>query len=112
MNKGHSSPRRGQSIVEYIIIIGIAIVALYALGPGFRRGVQSVVKATADQLAPQQNADQDFSADSSHLDISNTKTGTTVNRSKQELMYTTNTESAESTATATNTVTNTGFLQQ
>ena len=102
---------KGQSIVEYIIIIGIAIVARYTMGPAFRRGVQSVVKATADQLATQKNAEQDFSIDTSHLQVSQTKTSTSVDRNTQELNYTTRTASAETTATTSNAVTNTGFLQ-
>lgn len=110
MNGGRRSG--GQSIIEYVIIIGIAVMALYAMGPSFRRGVQSVIKSTADQLAPQKNAEQDFSSDTSHLDSSATKTNATVSRNTQELLYSTTTTSDESASTLTNTVTNSGFSQQ
>ena len=52
--------RRGQSILEYTIIVGIVTVVLYYMGTGIKRGVQSLIKVTADQVGNQQNADQDF----------------------------------------------------
>lgn len=102
---------RGQSVVEYIIIIGIAIMALYAMAPALRRGVQTVVKATADQLAPQSASDQDFSSDSSHLDRSVMNVNTAVSRNRQETLYSVRTASSETTATTTNATTNSGFIQ-
>ncbi len=61
--KGQTPPRQGgagQTIVEYIVLIGIITLALMAMGPLFKRGVQSLVKATADQIGNQQKADQDI----------------------------------------------------
>ena len=51
---------KGQTVVEYIVLIGIITVALFYMGPLFKRGVQSLVKVTSDQIGAQQNADQDF----------------------------------------------------
>ncbi len=50
----------GQTAVEYIVLIGIITVALFYMGPLFKRGVQSLVKVTSDQIGGQQNAEQDF----------------------------------------------------
>ena len=50
----------GQTILEYTIIVGIVTVVLYYMGTGIKRGVQSLVKVTADQMGNQQNSDQDF----------------------------------------------------
>ncbi len=50
----------GQTVVEYIVLIGIITAALIVMGPLFKRGVQSLVKVTSDQIGDQQNADQDF----------------------------------------------------
>ena len=52
--------RRGQTILEYTIIVGIVTVVLYYMGTGIKRGVQSLVKVTADQVGNQQNSDQEF----------------------------------------------------
>ena len=46
--------------MEYTIIVGIVAVVLSYMGTGIKRGVQSLVKVTADQVGNQQNADQDF----------------------------------------------------
>ncbi len=51
---------KGQTVVEYIVLIGIVTVALFYMGPLFKRGVQSLVKVTSDQIGGQQNAEQDF----------------------------------------------------
>ena len=53
--------RRGQTIVEYTILIGVVAVVLSYMGTGIKRGVQSLVKVTADQVGNQKNSDQDFS---------------------------------------------------
>ena len=50
---------RAQTMVEYIVLIGIVTVAVFYMGPLFKRGIQSVVKVTADQIGNQQNADQE-----------------------------------------------------
>ncbi|MBI3314570.1 MAG: class III signal peptide-containing protein [Candidatus Omnitrophica bacterium] len=51
---------RGQTTAEYIVLIGIITAALFYMGPLFKRGVQSLVKVTSDQIGAQQDAEQDF----------------------------------------------------
>ena len=60
--RGERQIGAGQSIMEYILLIGIVTVALTFMGPLFKRGLQSVVKVTADQIGDQRNADQDIVA--------------------------------------------------
>ncbi len=45
-------------MTEYVMIVGLAAAIFFAVSPLFRRGIQAVVKLTADQIAPQQNAEQ------------------------------------------------------
>ncbi len=67
--------RRGQTILEYTMIVGIVTVVLYYMGTGIKRGVQSLVKVTADQVGNQQNADQDFNdTQQGYMVASNTET--------------------------------------
>ncbi|MBI4308986.1 MAG: hypothetical protein HY591_01500 [Candidatus Omnitrophica bacterium] len=101
---------KGQTIVEYILIIGIAITVLYAMGPAFKRGVQSVIKATSDQLATQKDADQDF-ASGSFLASSNTQTQTNSQRNTRELLGATGTTVDEMARTTGNMLTDMGFSQ-
>ena len=104
--------RRGQNILEYIILIGIVTVALFYMGPAFKRGIQSVTKVTADQLAGQQNAEQDFDDDTGHLEISQTQTHSSSNKQVKERLYTTTVSVNEMTDSTTNSVTNGGFTAE
>lgn len=50
--------RRGQTLLEYIILIGFIVLAMYYMAPAFKRGTQSLIKATADQIGNQAESDQ------------------------------------------------------
>ena len=47
-----------QVLLEYIIIIGIVTIVLFAMYQMAKRGIQSIVKVTADQVGNQQSSDQ------------------------------------------------------
>lgn len=49
---------RAQSLIEYTVLIGIVTVVLFAMFNAVKRGIQSVIKVTADQVGNQQRADQ------------------------------------------------------
>ena len=110
---------RGQSILEYIIIVGIITVVLYYMGTGIKRGVQSLVKVTADQVGNQQNSDQAFNdTQQGYLESSNSATQGSKNKQIAEqgyipasgnAAYVTNISVNESSDTVTNTITNGGF---
>lgn len=113
--------RRGQSILEYTIIVGIVTVVLYYMGTGIKRGVQSLVKVTADQVGNQQNSDQDFKdTQQGYMQGANSVTQESRNKQITELgympasgnaVYVTNIAVNESSDTLTNTITNGGFTQ-
>jgi hypothetical protein len=100
---------QGQSLVEYIIIVGVVMTAVYFMAPSFKRGTQSIIKATADQLAAQENSEQDYSAGSSHLDTSNSMVSMGSNKEIYETAAGTQTIVSETSQTFTNTVTNAGI---
>ena len=111
--------RRGQSILEYTIIVGIVTLVLFYMGTGVKRGVQSLVKVTADQVGIQQNSDQDFNdTQEGYMNASNSTTQDMENKMVTELgyipasgnaVYLTNASYNDSTFTMTNTITNAGF---
>jgi Flp pilus assembly pilin Flp len=102
--------RRGQTILEYTIIVGIVAVMLSYMGTGIKRGLQSLVKVTADQVGNQQNSDQDFNdAAQGYMEGSNTQTQQNNAKQVLEAMYVTNTVYNESSITMVNTITNGGF---
>lgn len=49
---------RAQTLLEFTAIIGLVVVALVVMSPLFKRSIQSVIKVTADQLAPQNASEQ------------------------------------------------------
>jgi Flp pilus assembly pilin Flp len=110
--------RRGQTILEYTIIVGIVSVVLFYMGTGVKRGVQSLVKVTADQVGNQQNSDQDFNDAQGYLQQSNSATQQYSNKQITELgyipasgnaVYGTSILTNEYTETQTNSITNGGF---
>ena len=56
-----------QSMLEYMIILGVVTVVLVALGPLFKRGIQAVVRLVADQFQTQANAEQKVTPTSGYL---------------------------------------------
>lgn len=111
--------RRGQSILEYTMIVTILTVVLYYMGTSIKRGVQSLVKVTADQVGNQQNADQDFNdTQQGYMVASNTEIQEIINNQNTEFGYISITNNAiyssnkvfnETTSSVTNTFTNGGF---
>jgi Flp pilus assembly pilin Flp len=111
--------RHGQSILEYTIIVGIVTLALVYMGTSIKRGVQSLLKVTADQVGNQQNSDQDFSdTQQGFMEASNSSTQEINNKqivetgyipSSGTAVYLGNTSYNDSTYTMTNTITNGGF---
>jgi predicted PurR-regulated permease PerM len=113
--------RRGQSILEYIIIVGIVTVVLYYMGTGIKRGVQSLVKVTADQVGNQQNSDQDFN-DTQQGYMANYNSVTQESKNKQvtesgyipasgNAVYVMNTSLNDVAYTVSNIITNGGFTE-
>ena len=54
-------------MTEYVMVIGLAAAVFFAMSPLFKRAIQSIVKLTADQIAPQQNAEQRITPLSGYL---------------------------------------------
>lgn len=96
----------GQSIIEYILLVGIVTLVLIYMGTDFKRGIQSVVKVTADQMGTQVNSDQDFNSASGFLSSSVTNTWTGHGQSVNEVTGNVTTEGEDYTQMLTNTVTN------
>ena len=113
--------RRGQTILEYTIMVGIIAVMLSYMGTGIKRGVQSLVKVTADQVGNQENSDQDYTDDQQGYMVASNSASQEA-RSKQitetgyipqtgPTVYVSNTSVNERTDTQSNTITNGGFTQ-
>jgi len=50
--------RKAQSLLEYIFLIGIVTMVFFAMSTFIKRGLQGVIKVTADQIGNQQDSEQ------------------------------------------------------
>ena len=103
---------RGQSILEYMMIVSILTVGLTYIGTGIKRGVQNMVKITADQVGNQANSDQDFIDPLSGFEQTSTsQTNESSNKTVIQQHNMTNSIYEDTTYTASNSVTNAGFTE-
>lgn len=50
---------KAQSILEYVVLLGIVGLALGTMGLYFRRSIQSVIKIAADELGSQEDTEEE-----------------------------------------------------
>ncbi|MBU3934113.1 hypothetical protein KKD20_06895 [Patescibacteria group bacterium] len=50
---------KGQSIIEYALILGIVVIALSAMQVYVKRGIQAGIKIAADEMGAQEYAETD-----------------------------------------------------
>jgi Flp pilus assembly pilin Flp len=48
----------GQTFIEYTLMVGALVAVMIAMTPMMRRGIQAMVKVTADQIGTQQGSEQ------------------------------------------------------
>ena len=51
--------KKGQTFIEYTLLLGIVVAVITALNPLVRRGAQAMVKLVADQIGNQKEAEQE-----------------------------------------------------
>lgn len=73
INKKNIKKLHGQSVLEYVLLVGIITVVLSAMFQLIKRGSQSLVKVAADELSVQKNSDQTFSNQQGYLDHSDSQ---------------------------------------
>ena len=103
---------RAQGVLEYIILVGIIVVALIAMTQAIKRGAQSIIKEGADQLAAQQNADQSFSNTTGYLDSQNTVVADDRQKQVVERVGIINYVQDDASYSLMNSSTNMGFSQE
>jgi len=100
---------KGQTILEYVIVLGIVIIILFTMTPLIRRGTQSMIKLVADQIGDQEAAEQQFDQ-SGHLKASYAMTRVSSNRNIQDRFDETAFFTEQSILTEGNTLLNLGFI--
>ena len=104
--------RRAQSILEYMMVIGIVALVLTVMGPIFKRGIQSVIKSTADQIGVQNQADQTVTNTSGYLVESFTNRRIASDTLTEQSYGDVATTYVDAITTTSNTLTNLGFTRE
>src|SRR3989338_416546 len=100
--------KKGQSILEYTVLLGVIVLVMFGMGPMLKRGVQSLIKFVADQVGVQQNAEQKFD-ESGHLESTYISTRSTTDKRTRG---TANYMFSDSVETTSDALINLGFTEE
>ena len=103
--------KKGQSILEYTIVLGVIVIIMFTMGPMLKRGTQSLIKLVADQVGVQNNADQRFD-ESGHLEASYAATRGSMDKQTLDFVGSTTYVFNDLTSTQSNALINLGFTEQ
>ena len=103
--------KKGQSILEYTIVLGVIVIIMFTMGPMLKRGTQSLIKLVADQVGVQKNADQRFD-DSGHLEASYAAARGSMDKQTLDFVGSTTDVFNDLTSTQSNALINLGFTEQ
>ena len=103
--------KKGQSILEYTILLGVIVLVMFAMGPMLKRGTQSLIKVVADQVGVQQNAEQKFD-DTGYLESSYAATSGFTDKQTRDLVGTITYFFNDETVTTSNALINLGYTEE
>ncbi len=103
---------RGQTMLEYTIILGLIVTALMVMSPMFKRSIQGMVKVVADQIGVKKNSDQSFDEETGHMDRSYSASRSTMGKQTTQVLNTISYTYGDTAGIATNTVLNLGFANE
>jgi hypothetical protein len=104
--------KRAQTISEYVILITIIVAFMMSMFTYVKRGTQGLIRAAADMVGYQKNAEQDFSGKGGYVDKSDTTTHSYANQDTITWPGTYLKISREGTDTATQSESNLGFTAE
>lgn len=76
---------RAQSISEYVLVIGLVSAALVGMQVYMKRGIQAVVKDSADELGIQEDSEIDVEKGTTTYSKTNTITGPSTRETREAL---------------------------
>ena len=104
---------KAQSLGEYVLVISIVSMVVMVMFPLAKRGTQSLIKVSADQIGLQKNSEQDFSNDiGGYTEYVNSSTQTQSEISRQDRPGVIETDSSINSITDTTSLTNMGFTKE
>lgn len=100
-----------QVFLEYVIVVGVIVLIMFAMGKFITRGSQGMIKIVADQIGNQINAEQRFDA-GGYLQESYTSTRSNMSKTKSETPGETTYSYGDSVVTDSTAVINMGFAPE
>lgn len=89
--------KKAQSVIEYALLLALIGAAVVAMQVYMKRGLQAVVKVTADQLGPQQYQYQQTNPNGAPIYFMNGQTESIGNSTSQGTIRTTTSEGGPQT---------------
>jgi len=102
---------KGQTIVEYSIVLGAIMMIMYGMSVMIKRATQGMVKSVADLVGNQDAADQSFD-DSGHLESSYVTTRASLDKRTTERLGSISYIYNDLINTTMNSETNLGFTEE
>ncbi|MDO8579975.1 MAG: hypothetical protein Q7S13_00675 [Candidatus Omnitrophota bacterium] len=102
--------QNAQSMLEYVIVIGVIVTVLFTMNPMLKRSIQGLIKFVADQVGNQENAEQDFD-ETGYLQSQHVKTQAAIHRTESDFLGVMNYISDEVIVSESNTQINAGFTE-
>jgi hypothetical protein len=104
---------KGQTIIEYSLVLGIIVTVVLAMQPMIKRAGQAMIKMVADEIGNQQEADQrafyENSLAEGHLDYANSISQSIIDTQTVEFMGATSYTHDDLITTSTDQSSNLGF---
>ena len=110
-NNMNCARKRAQTMLEYLALLSIVVAVLLAMGVYIQRGIQGMIKITADQLGNQQDADQDIT-DDGYLVNAVSISRSQMDKTTRERIGTVNYIYSDELETESRTITNLGFTER
>ena len=101
---------KGQVLLEYTVVIGAIVLALLAMNDMIKRGIQGMIKVTADQIGNQEGAEQRFD-EGGHMKASYSSTRAASDTTREEFLGVTRYVYEAEISSSTNTVSNLGLSE-
>lgn len=101
----------GQGVLEYILIVGIVVIALIAMTQVIKRGTMSLIRSGFAQIGAQKNSDQGFSNKTGYLNSQNSLTADYNERQVVDRLGIINYIRLEQSNSSTNALVNLGFTE-
>ncbi len=101
--------KKAQSIMEYLILVGIVTAVIVSMSTSLKRSIQSYVKVTADQIGSQQDAEQQVELGKGYLEEAASSTDTSMSKTTSDVVGTISYAYNDRTQITSNSLTNLGF---